>query len=129
MTCKECKKYLNDANKILIQGSFSDAMNLKMKLIEEFKKEENNEWVNILEKISFLPYYQTASNDPASIERRGTAIRNGIQEIINILNQYLTTQKDKIDNRRFWLSLGLSIFAILLSIALWLVDKFLPLCN
>ena len=129
MTYKECKKYLNDANKILIQGSFSDAMNLKMKLIEEFKKEEDNELVNILEKISFLPYYQTASNDPIEQERRGTAIRNGIQEIINILNQYLTTQKDKIDNRRFWLSLGLSIFAILLSIALWFVDKFLPLCN
>ena len=128
MTYKEAKEYHKRATEMLIKRSLGDIMDLQNELVEKFDK-ENKDSATSIKSISFFPYYQTASNDPASIERRGTAIRNGIQEIINILNQYLTTQKDKIDNRRFWLSLGLSIFAILLSIALWLVDKFLPLCN
>ena len=128
MTYKEAKEYHKRATEMLIKRSLGDIMDLQNELVEKFDK-ENKDIATSIKSISFFPYYQTASNDPASIERRGTAIRNGIQEIINILNQYLTTQKDKIDNRRFWLSLGLSIFAILLSIALWLVDKFLLLCN
>ena len=128
MTYKEAKEYHKRATEMLIKRSLGDIMDLQNELVEKFDK-ESKDIATSIKSISFFPYYQTASNDPASIERRGTAIRNGIQEIINILNQYLTTQKDKIDNRRFWLSLGLSIFAILLSIALWFVDKFLPLCN
>lgn len=122
MTYKEGKEYHKKATEILIKGSWNDAMDLKEELIDEFKK-ENKDIAEIIKSISFLPYYQTASNDPDSIERRMIATRNGIQEIINILNQYLTTKKDKIENLRFWLSLGLSIFAIILTVVFWLVDK------
>ena len=116
MTYKECKKYLNDANKILIQGSFSDAMNLKMKLIEEFKKEENNELVNILEKISFLPHYQTASNDPISQERRAQAMRSGVQNIINILASLANDKREELENNTSSWAIWLSIIALLLTI-------------
>lgn len=122
MTYKEGKEYHKKATEILIKGSWNDAMDLKEELIDEFKK-ENKDIAEIIKSISFLPYYQTASNDPDSIERRMIATRNGIQEIINILNQYLTTKKDKIENLRFWLSLGLSFFAIILTVVFWLVDK------
>lgn len=122
MTYKEGKEYHKKATEILIKGSWNDAMDLKEELIDEFKK-ENKDIAEIIKSISFLPYYQTASNDPDSIERRMIATRNGIQEIINILNQYLTTKKDKIENLRFWLSLGLSIFAIILTVVFWLIDK------
>lgn len=122
MTYKEGKEYHKKATEILIKGSWNDAMDLKEELIDEFKK-ENKDIAEIIKSILFLPYYQTASNDPDSIERRMIATRNGIQEIINILNQYLTTKKDKIENLRFWLSLGLSIFAIILTVVFWLVDK------
>ena len=122
MTYKEGKEYHKKATEILIKGSWNDAMDLKEELIDEFKK-ENKDIAEIIKSISFLPYYQTASNDPDSIERRMIATRNGIQEIINILNQYLTTKKDKIENLRFWLSLGLSIFAIILTVVFGLVDK------
>ena len=128
MTYKEAKEYHKKATEMLVKRSLGDIFDLQNELIDKFKK-ENKDIAEAIKSVSFFPYYQTASNDPASIERRGAAMRNGIQEIINILNQYLTTEKDKIDNRRFWLSLGLSIFAIFLSIALWLVDNFLPLCN
>lgn len=127
MTYKECKKYLNDANKILIQGSFSDAMNLKMKLIEEFKKEENNEWVNILEKISFLPYYQTASNDPIEQERRAQAMRNGVQNIINILTSVATDKKEELESNTNSWAIWLSIIALLLTIIGLLKDILIPL--
>ena len=116
MTYTECKKYLNDANKILIQGSFSDEMNLKMKLIEEFKKEENNELVNILEKISFLPYYQTASNDPIEQERRAQAMRNGVQNIINILTPLTNDKREEKENNINSWAIWLSIIALLLTI-------------
>ena len=127
MTYKECKKYLNDANKILIQGSFSDAMNLKMKLIEDFKKEENNEWVNILEKISFLPYYQTASNDPIEQERRAQAMRNGVQNIINILTSVATDKKEELESNTNSWAIWLSIIALLLTIIGLLKDILIPL--
>ena len=127
MTYKECKKYLDDANKILIQGSFSDAMNLKMKLIEEFKKEENNELVNILEKISFLPYYQTASNDLISQERRAQAMRNGVQNIINILTSLTNNKREDLENNTNSWAIWLSIIALLLTIIGLLKDILIPL--
>ena len=116
MTYKECKKYLNDANKILIQGSFSDAMDLKMKLIAEFKKEENAELVGILEKISFTPYYETASVDPISNERRVQAMRSGVQNIINILTSVATDKKEELESNTNSWAIWLSIIALILTI-------------
>ncbi len=124
MTYKEAKEYHKKATEMLIKRSLGDIIKLQNELVNKFEKENKDIAVSI-KSISFFPHYQTTSIDPISIERRDTAVRSGIQELINILSQYLSTQKDKIDNRRFWLSLGLSIFAILLSIGLWFADKFI----
>ena len=115
MKYKILKAYLKEANEILYNHSFAKAMDLQYLLVNEFEK-EGNEISNKIKSISFLPYIQTTSNDIASQERRAQAMRNGVQELINILSQECNNKKEKIDDRRFWISLIISIVSLFLAI-------------
>lgn len=115
MKYNKLKAYLKEANEILYNRSFNKAMDLKDKLVNEFEKEDNYISKKI-KSISFLPYIQTASNDIASQERRAQAMRNGVQELINILSQECNNKKEKIDNSRFWISTIIAIVSLILAI-------------
>lgn len=115
MKYKKVQSYLKEANKIYFNHSIGDAIELQKTLVNEFEK-ERNEISNYIKSISFFPYYQTASNDIASQERRAQAMRNGVQELINILSQECNNQKEKLDNTRFWISTIIAIISLILAI-------------
>lgn len=115
MDYKKLKAYLNEANKIYLNHSIGDAIELQQKLINEFEK-EGHDISNCIKSISFLPYYETASNDIFSQERRAQAMHNGVQELINILSQECNSQKEKIDNTRFWISTIIAIVSLIFAI-------------
>lgn len=124
MKYKKLKAYLKEANEILYNHSFAKAMDLQYLLVNEFEK-EGNEISNKIKSISFLPYIQTTSNDIASQERRAQAMRNGVQELINILSQECNNKKEKKDNTRFWVSTIIAIISLILAIVS-LKDILLP---
>ena len=124
MKYKKVQAYLKGANKILFSHSIGDAIELQNTLVNEFEK-EGNEISNYIKSISFFPHIQTASNDFVSQERRAQALRNGVQELINILNQECNNQKEKKDNTRFWVSTIIAIISLILAIVS-LKDILLP---
>ena len=85
-------------------------------------EKEGNEISKYIKSISFFPYYQTASNDIASQERRAQAMRNGVQELINILSQECNNQKEKLDNTRFWISTIIAIISLILAITPFILN-------
>lgn len=121
MKYKKLKAYLKEANEVLYNRSFTKAMDLQYLLVNEFEK-EGNEISKKIKSISFLPYIQTASNDIASKERRAQAMRNGVQELINILNQECNNQKEKLDNTRFWISTIIAIVSLILAITPFILN-------
>lgn len=124
MKYKKLQAHLDVANKILLNHSICDAIELQKKMVDEFEK-EGNEISKCIKSISFFPYYQTASNDIASQERRAQAIQNGVQELINVLRQERDRKKEKIDNTRFWISTIIAIVSLILAIVSLYVT-FLP---
>lgn len=121
MKYKKVQSYLKEANKIYFNHSIGDAIELQKILVNEFEK-ERNEISNYIKSISFFPYYQTASNDVASQERRAQAMRNGVQELINILSQECNNQKEKLDNTRFWISTIIAIISLILAITPFILN-------
>ena len=121
MKYKKVQSYLKEANKIYFNHSIGDAIELQKTLVNEFEK-ERNEISNYIKSISFFPYYQTASNDIASQERRAQAMRNGVQELINILSQECNNQKKKLDNTRFWISTIIAIISLILAITPFILN-------
>lgn len=115
MKYKKVQSYLKEANKLLYNRSIGNAIELQKILVDEFEK-EGKEISKDIKSISFFPHYQTASNDIASQERRAQAMRNGVQELINILSQECNNQKEKIDNLRFWISTFIAIVSLILAI-------------
>ena len=115
MEYKKVQAYLKEANNIFFNRSIGDAIELQKRLVDEFEK-EGNEISEKIKSISFFPYIQTASNDIASQERRAQAMRNGVQELINILSQECNNQKEKLDNTRFWISTIIAIISLILAI-------------
>ena len=121
MKYKKVQSYLKEANKIYFNHSIGDAIELQKTLVNEFEK-ERKEISNYIKSISFFPYYQTASNDVASQERRAQAMRNGVQELINILSQECNNQKEKLDNTRFWISTIIAIVSLILAITPFILN-------
>ena len=121
MKYKKVQSYLKEANKIYFSHSIGDAIELQKTLVNEFEK-EGNEISKYIKSISFFPYYQTASNDIASQERRAQAMRNGVQELINILSQECNNQKEKLDNTRFWISTIIAIVSLILAITPFILN-------